>query len=254
VLADAFDHMLDRLQDAFDRQRAFVGDASHELRTPLTVIGGQIEVLAQQADPAGEDVARVAEIVAIEIARMKRLLDDLLLLASADERHLVHRHRFELAPFLTALLDSLAQLGDRRYERSQIPEGTLNADPDRLAQVLRNLARNAVQHTRAGGLVRLTAAADDSRLTLAIEDDGPGIPAAERERVFDRFHRTDPSRARAHGGSGLGLAIAQAIVAEHGGRIWAEQAPGGGARVAFELPGFEPTATTTRAGAKLSGA
>lgn len=254
VLADAFDHMLDRLQNAFDRQHAFVGDAAHELRTPLTVVGGQIEVLASQTDPGGEEVARVAEIVAVEIARMKRLIDDLLLLASADEGHLLHHHRFDLAPFLRALFDGLPQLGDRRYEHSETPEGTLDGDSDRLAQVLRNLARNAVQHTSRGGLVRLTATANHHRLTLAVEDDGPGIPAAERERVFDRFHRTDPSRARMHGGNGLGLAIAQAIVVQHGGRIWAEQAPGGGARVAFELPKFQRASTRTPAGTTLNNA
>jgi two-component system, OmpR family, sensor kinase len=242
MLADALDHMLDRLQDAFDRQRAFVGDASHELRTPLTVVGGQIEVLARQNNPAGEDVAHVAQIVGVEVARMQRLIDDLLLLASADERQLLDRQRLDVAPFLSALFEGLSQLGDRRYERSAVPEGTIDADPDRLAQVLRNLARNAVQHTRPGGLVRLTATVNHDRLTLAVEDDGPGIPQAERERVFDRFHRTDTSRARAHGGSGLGLAIAQAIVGENGGRIWAERSPAGGARVAFDLPGFRPAA------------
>ncbi|MHB8659585.1 MAG: sensor histidine kinase [Solirubrobacteraceae bacterium] len=241
VLADALDHMLDRLQGAFDRQRAFVGDASHELRTPLTVIAGQIEVLESQHDPGREEVARVVGVVGVEVARMTRLIDDLLLLANADEGRLLRRRRFDLVRFLCALFEGLSQLGDRRYEHSEIPRGTIDADPDRLAQVLRNVARNAVQQTGAGGLVRLTITADQDRLSFAVDDDGPGIPVAERERVFDRFHRIDASRARAYGGSGLGLAIAQAIIREHGGRIWVDQAPAGGARVAFELTGFEPT-------------
>jgi signal transduction histidine kinase len=113
------------------------------------------------------------------------------------------------------------------------------ADGDRIAQVLRNLVQNALQHGGPGGVVRVSATARGDRVRVAVDDDGPGIPPAERERVFDRFHRTDLSRTRRSGGSGLGLAIARAIVQAHGGRIWAEISPQGGARIAFELPGFD---------------
>jgi two-component system, OmpR family, sensor kinase len=105
----------------------------------------------------------------------------------------------------------------------------VEGDPDRIAQVVRNIARNAVEHTRSDGLVRLTATAHGDLLTIGIEDDGPGIAVDQRDYVFDRFHRADSSRSRSRGGSGLGLAIARAIVLEHGGRIWAERAPAGGA-------------------------
>jgi signal transduction histidine kinase len=129
---------------------------------------------------------------------------------------------------------------DRRFELSAIPDGTLQADPDRLAQALRNLARNAIEHTTAtDGLVSLDveqAAADRVRFVLA--DNGPGIPLHQRERIFERFHRTDSARDRASGGTGLGLAIVRAIAIAHGGRISAGERPGGGARVALELPGF----------------
>ena len=120
-----------------------------------------------------------------------------------------------------------------------MPRGRLLADGDRLAQVLRNLIQNAIEHTRADGLVRVTASARAGRVRVAVDDDGPGIPPGERARIFDRFHRTDFSRSRRGGGSGLGLAIARAIVEAHGGGIWAEAAPEGGARIVFELPGFE---------------
>ena len=239
VLADAFDRMLDRLENAFARQRGFVADASHELRTPLTVIRGQLEVLARQADVTPEDVRHVEEVVRTEVVRMERLVEDLLLLARADEGELVRPSPLDVAPFVTELFDALTLTAERTFELGEVPAGTLLADEDRIAQVVRNLARNAVEHTGPDGLVRLTVRARGrDRLEFALEDDGPGIPPDQRDRVFDRFHRTDSARARRTGGAGLGLAIARAIVEAHGGAISAGSSPEGGARVAFVLPGF----------------
>jgi len=240
VLADAFDRMLDRLEDAFSRQRAFVADASHELRTPLTVIRGQIEVLARQREPSAQDVGHVERAVRTEIARMERLVEELMLLARLDEGMALQPRALELAPFLTEIVDAATLTGERRFELGEVPAGVLRADPDRIAQVLRNLIGNAVEHTQPGGLVRLTTTTSGGRVTFVVEDDGPGIPPDQLDRVFDRFHRTDAARDRRAGGSGLGLAIAQALVAAHGGRIWAAASPAGGARLAFELPGFAP--------------
>jgi signal transduction histidine kinase len=112
-------------------------------------------------------------------------------------------------------------------------------DPDRLAQVLRNLVRNAVAHTDADGRITVASRGDDGRLEFSVSDTGTGIPAEQLERLFDRFYRTDSGRARDAGGSGLGLAIARAIVEAHGGRIWAESRPGEGATIRFALPGYE---------------
>jgi two-component system OmpR family sensor kinase len=242
ALADSFDLMLERLEDAFARQRAFSSDASHELRTPLTVIRGQLEVLARQREPSAEDVRRVERLVRIEILRMERLVEDLLVLARADEREFLRRRLVDLAPFADELLDGARPTAERRFELGPMPDGVVDADPDRLAQALRNLIRNAVEYTVDGGLVRLTASAAGDRVTLAVEDDGPGIPPAHRERVFDRFHRMDSARARVSGGAGLGLAIARAIAEAHGGTIYAGESPEGGARVVIELPGFRSTA------------
>jgi two-component system OmpR family sensor kinase len=248
VLADAFDRMLDRLEDAFARQRGFVADASHELRTPLTVIRGQLEVLGRQAVVTREDVRHVDEVVRTEVLRMERLVDDLLLLARADEGELLRPASLELRPFVTELFDGLTLTAQRRFELGELPDGVLSADEDRIAQVVRNLARNAIEHTGPDGLVRLTVAERGRGwIELAVEDDGAGIPAAQRDRIFDRFHRTDSARARREGGAGLGLAIARAIVEAHGGRISAGVSPEGGARVAFELPGFRPVAAGRRA-------
>ncbi len=241
VLADSFDRMLDRLEDAFARQRGFVADASHELRTPLTVIRGQLEVLARQRDVTPADVRHVDEVVRTEVLRMERLVDDLLLLARADEGELLRPTALALRPFVTELFDALTLTAERRFELGEVPDGILRADEDRLAQVVRNLARNAIEHTAPGGLVRLRVTAQPRGwVEISIEDDGPGIPPEQRDRVFDRFHRVDSSRARGKGGAGLGLAIARAIVEAHGGRIRAGVSPEGGARVAFELPGFRP--------------
>jgi two-component system OmpR family sensor kinase len=242
VLAESFDHMLERLEDAFARQRQFVADASHELRTPLTVIRGQLEVLARQDEPTREDVERVEGLVRTEVLRMQRLVDDLLLLARADERGFLEPRTIDIGPFAGELLDGMSATADRRFELGELPEGQIVVDPDRLAQALRNLLRNAIEHTAPGGLVRLAGSAAGGRLTLTVDDDGPGIALEQRERVFDRFHRTDPARSRAEGGMGLGLSIAQAIVAGHGGTIRALESPQGGARIAIELPGFEPGA------------
>jgi signal transduction histidine kinase len=246
LLADAFDRMLDRLENAFARQRGFVADASHELRTPLTVIRGQLEVLARQPSVSRADVQRVDDVVRTEVLRMERLVDDLLLLARADEGELVRPVQLALAPFITELFDSITLLADRRFELGELPEGVLRADEDRIAQAVRNLARNAIEHTGPGGLVRIVVTAHPQGwVEIAVEDDGPGIPLDQRDRVFDRFHRLDVARSRRQGGAGLGLAIARAIVEAHRGRIYAGTSAEGGARVAFELPGFQPVGRRT---------
>jgi two-component system OmpR family sensor kinase len=240
VLADAFNHMLDRLTDAFAGQRAFVADASHELRTPLTVIRGQLEVLAGQRNPSGDEVRRVERLVQAEIARISRLVDDLLLLAKTEQTQFLRIEPIDLTVFVGELWDGMSLLARRRFELGPVPPGTLRADPDRLAQALRNMVANAIEHTAVErGLVRIRVeAASNERVRFLIEDDGPGIPADQRERVFDRFHRTDHARDRASGGTGLGLAIVRAIAEAHGGRVAAGESPEGGARIEFELPGF----------------
>jgi signal transduction histidine kinase len=237
TLSESFDHMLDRLDGAFARQREFVSDASHELRTPLTVIRGQLEVLARSPDVSAEDVRRVEGMVTREVARMERLVDELLLLARTEEGGQIHLEPVGTVAFLAEQLEAIRPTADRRFELGAVVEGTVDADPDALAQAMRNLTRNAVEHTSAGGLVRLSAEARGDRVEFAVEDDGTGISAAEMGKVFERFHRVGPEGAQ---GSGLGLAIARAIVEAHGGSIWADASPGGGARVAFELPGFRP--------------
>jgi signal transduction histidine kinase len=236
--------MLDRLTDAFAGQQAFVADASHELRTPLTVIRGQLEVLAAQPSPPGDEVRRVEHLAQAELARITRLVDDLLLLAKAEHTQFLRPDEIALADFVRQLWDGMSLLGTRRFELEPIPDGTLRADPDRLAQALRNLISNAIEHTAPEhGLVRMAVErAGYGHVRFVVEDDGPGIPPAQRERIFDRFYRVDTARDRASGGTGLGLAIVRAIVEAHGGRVAAGRSPEGGARIEVELPRFAPVA------------
>jgi two-component system OmpR family sensor kinase len=236
VLAEAFDHMLDRVQDAFDRQTAFVADASHELRTPLTVIRGQLELLALADHPDAAEVRRVEKLVGLEVERMSRLVEDMLLLAQAGEDGFLRPSVVELKRFLTDLVRGLADAAPRRLELGQIPELLVEADEDRLAQALRNLLQNGIAHTSEHGVVALTVEVGDGRVRFVVDDDGPGIPIDQRAAVFDRFHRLDGGRTRDAGGAGLGLAIVQAIATSHGGRAWADAAPGRGARLVLEIP------------------
>ena len=156
-----------------------------------------------------------------EVSRITRLVDDLLLLAKSEERQFLHVEPIDLRPFVAELWDGMSLTAERRFELSPIPAGALRADPDRLAQALRNLARNAIEHTTApDGLVRLDVARTArDRVRFVVADDGPGIAPDQRELIFDRFHRTDTARDRASGGAGLGLAIVRAIAQAHAGRV-----------------------------------
>ncbi len=241
-LADSFNHMLDRLEEAFARQRAFVSDASHEIRTPLTAIRGQIEVLARASHSSSpEDVASTAAVVTREVDRMERLVDDMLLLAQLDEGLAHAPAPTEIGQLIADAVAGLSSGLDRGLELGPAPRGTVVADRDRIAQVIRNLVRNAAEHTSPGGSIHVAATPTaNGSVRIGVSDDGPGIPLGERDRVFVRFHRVERARDRRSGGTGLGLAIARAIVEAHGGHIWADDSPAGGARITFELPGYRP--------------
>ncbi len=233
TLAEAFNHMLDRLDRAFAQQRQFVSDASHELRSPLTAIRGQLEVLARSESPSAAEIHRVEAMTLTEMRRVERLVDDLLALARLDEGVAPALREVELGPFLSGLVsghEGVTELGE-------LPDETVRIDPDLIAQVVRNLLSNASRHAGSGrGRVVLSARAEGAGLVVSVDDNGPGISPQQRERVFDRFHRSEQARDRASGGSGLGLGIARSIVELHGGRIWVDDSPLGGARVSFELP------------------
>jgi signal transduction histidine kinase len=234
TLADSFNLMLDRLEDAFARQRGFVSDASHELRSPLTAIRGQIEVLAREPEPDAASVKRVEAVALTELGRVERLVEQMLALARLDEGVGPALLEVDAAVFLR---ESIAAAPGAATPGA-IAAGRIDLDPDMVARVVRNLVENARRHAGPEGTVTVSSIADRERLRVDVDDDGPGIASDERERIFGRFHRSDAARARSSGGSGLGLAIARSIVEAHGGRIWADDSPLGGARVSFELSGL----------------
>ena len=245
VLALSFNRMLDRLEEAFAGQRAFVADASHELRTPLTVIRGQLEVLAASEDaPTREEVRRVERLLQAEVTRITRLVDDLLILAQAEQTDFLRVEDIDLEPFVSEIWDGLSLTREpavlaRRDSRRAGCEPTQTGWPRRCATWP---ATRSSTPSPTAGLVRLEVSrVGDDRVCFAVLDDGPGIAPEERERVFERFHRTDPARNRAAGGAGLGLAIVRAIAEAHGGeRLRARPRAGPGARVELLLAGFAP--------------
>jgi signal transduction histidine kinase len=244
TLAETFNTMLDRLALAFDTQRQFVADASHELRTPLTVMRGQLDLLARGArasvDAGGQsaEVQRVERLLQAELARVSRLVDELLLLAQSERPDFLRPEAVDLADLATNLWDGLSLTAARDFQIGTLAPVTIVADPDRLAQALRNLARNAITHTREpDGVVRIDVAdLAGGHVRLSVSDDGPGVPREARERVFERFYRTDLGRTRADGGAGLGLAIVRAIVEAHQGTIVVGESELGGARFDIDLP------------------
>jgi signal transduction histidine kinase len=163
----------------------------------------------------------------------------MLTLAGAEAGQLIEPRPIELADFFEDVRRDLPLFGERDFQLEAVG-GTLNADADRLTQVLRNLVRNAVTHTEPGDRIVLAARASGGRLEIAVSDSGRGIPPDQLEHIFERFYRSDESRSRDSGSSGLGLAIARAIVEAHGGQIHAESHPGEGATFHIELPGYRP--------------
>jgi signal transduction histidine kinase len=183
----------------------------------------------------------VERLVGVEIARISRLIDDLLVLARSEHTDFLRPGSVDIERFISDLWDGLTRTADRRFVLGPLPRGSILADSDRLAQALGNLVRNAITHTATHtGLVRLEVTATAGVLRFAVDDNGPGIPPEERERVFERFHRTDVARTRTAGGTGLGLAIVRAVAEAHGGQARAQASTFGGARLELDLPGFTP--------------
>jgi signal transduction histidine kinase len=232
VLSSSFNRMLGQLQDAFESQRRFVADASHELRTPLTTIQGNAGLLARGRS-LSEDVQRAsAADIAEESTRMARLVDRMLTLARADAGLDLRLTSLDLAPVVNEVCRQAAAVHPEHTVRSDAVEAMVSGDEDALRQLLWILLDNAFHYARTTVEVRLSTEPGWAR--LIVNDDGPGISAGERERVFERFYRADPSRT-GHG-AGLGLAIARWVVHQHHGRILAGASTLGGAALLVDLP------------------
>ncbi|WP_062355270.1 sensor histidine kinase [Herbidospora yilanensis] len=228
ALAATFNHMLDRLDQAFAAQRRFADDAGHELRTPITVIRGHLELMGDDPHDQRDTLALVND----ELIRMNRLVDDLLTLAKAGQPNFLTLEPVELAELPVAVVARARGLADRKWRVDEVAEEYTIADRQRLTQALMQLTANAVRHTQEGDLVAVGSAVRDGQVVLWVRDSGPGVPVDDRERIFQRFER-----ARIAGeGSGLGLSIVRSIAEAHDGRVFVMDAPGGGAQFVLTFP------------------
>jgi heavy metal sensor kinase len=237
-LAETLNGMLGRLEGAFGQMRRFAADAAHELRTPLTALRGGIEV-ALRTERSPDEYRRVLRSSLEEVERLGRLAEDLLLLSRAEATAVRPRGRVDLEPILLEVFDLAARLAQPvgvsvRVEASEPVE--VEGDAAALQRAYRNLVENAVKYTPEGGKVELALVRQDGVARLSVRDTGPGIAAADAERIFQPFVRLDSARARETGGAGLGLAIARSIAQAHGGTLVLQSTPGAGSEFTIRLP------------------
>lgn len=230
-LATVVNGMLERLETAFDAQRAFLDDTGHELRTPITIIRGHLELL-------GSDPAETQETVALlldELDRMHRLVEDLIVLAKAERPDFLRLEPVDVAALTDEVLSKAQALDDRPWSLDRCARARIVADRQRLTQALVQLAHNAVEYTPPGTAVSIGSEVRGADVRLWVRDEGPGIPPAEREHIFDRFQRGVRGQ-RARDGTGLGLPIVRAVAEAHGGHVELDSAPGVGTTFTLVLP------------------
>lgn len=219
-----------------DRMRRFITDASHELRTPLTTIRGFAELYRQGA---ARDVAMLLSRIESEASRMGLLVDDLLLARLDVQRPLEH-HRVDLLALASDAVHDAQAMDPKRTITLEVLDGPgtpeVFGDEPRIRQVLGNLIANALQHTPESADVTVRVGTDGDDAVLEVADRGPGMNEQDASRVFERFYRTDSSRARASGGTGLGLSIVESLVRAHGGTVGVTTAPGQGCCFRVTLP------------------
>ncbi|WP_246564296.1 sensor histidine kinase [Leptothoe spongobia] len=230
-LANAFNNMMDRLQNAFNSQRNFINDAGHELRTPITIMQGHLELMGD--DPAEQ--AETVDLVLDELDRMGRLVNDLILIVKAEHPSFLCLETVDVVAFCTDLFTKAQTLADRDWQLQVDTRAKIVADPHRLTGALLNLLQNAAQHTQMGDRIELGCRDDKDQVEFWVKDTGEGIPIAEQMRVFERFARVQHTQ-RKSGGSGLGLAIVRAIAEAHNGNIGLSSQSGIGSVFTLKLP------------------
>lgn len=239
--------MLDRLEADDQRLRQFVSDASHELRSPVAVLRSESEVALREGSEA--DVVRLAEGVKEESLRLERIVADLLVLARGDEARTAAVS--SVLDLDDVVLDEAARRRSVTIDTSDVSAGRIVGSAEQARRVVAHLLDNAARH--ASGRVAVRLRTTSSTVSLQVDDDGPGVPLADRQRVFERFTRLDEARARDGGGAGLGLAVVATTVAAMGGSVRVLDSPLGGARFAVEWPVVDdPTVDETAAGGEPS--
>jgi len=234
-------HDISRLKQLENIRKEFVANVSHELRTPLSIIKGYVETLLESPPPDAATSRQFLETIQRHSHRLERLVEDLLNISGFESQ----RAQLEFAPVgLRDLADAvIEELAPQAREKNmtvavEMPDALpfVRADRERLRQVFTNLLDNALKYTPDGGRVGVSARLAGEEIECCVSDNGPGIAAEHLPRIFERFYRVDKARSRELGGTGLGLSIVKHIVQAHGGRVWAESAPGQGSRFCFTLP------------------
>ncbi|MGO4227237.1 sensor histidine kinase [Arthrobacter sp. YAF34] len=232
TMAVTMNSMLDRIESSDQKQRQFVSDASHELRGPLTSLRAGLEIVG--ADSSGSSWASLQPILSAEMHRLQRLVDDLLALAKADDEGIsLHSQDVDLDDVLAVELRRLHAVSKHQIVGNLVPVKTVG-DPGRLGQAFRNVLDNAERHAKSTVVTSMSVA--DQEIVVTVDNDGPPVPEADREKIFERFVRLDESRSRRRGGSGLGLAIARGIVHAHKGLLTSTETPAGWCRFEFRFP------------------
>jgi signal transduction histidine kinase len=236
-LAQAFNMLLSRLSASWDRQRQFVGDVSHELRTPLTIIQGYLQILLRRSQNLTESQRDALETATSETERTVRLLQDLLDLARADNG----QFRFRIGPLLAnELIDEVVATVRRIHDRTIVVEANtlveVQADRDRLKQVLINLIDNAINYSNDDQPVAIRLTSVREKACIQVSDQGVGIAIADQALVFERFYRVDAARTRTTGGTGLGLSIVKSLVDGMGGEVNLQSKPNEGTAISIYLP------------------
>jgi len=237
-LSASFDDLLDRLGEAFARERQFISDASHELKTPLTSIDANAQMLLRWGDRDEAIRTESLETIVRESGSLAGMVDGMLTLAKADRGDALPKERIALAGIAEEAVRSAMRRAKEkglalRFERED--DGFVDGEPHLLRQLAGNLIDNAVKFTDAGEVVA-TVARDGSDVVLRVRDTGPGVPEGERAQIFERFYRADPARSRVVPGTGLGLAIVRSIARVHGAAVTFEEAPGGGSLFVARFP------------------
>ena len=237
-LATSFNRMSSDLARSLNLRRQMTADIAHELRTPISIILGHAEAVHDGVLPASSETF---EIIREEAERLEHLVDDLRTLSMADAGEL----KLSIRPYSPQkLLHDAQKIYSHQAKQKKVSIHTkvepdlpnAEVDPERMKEVLGNIIDNALRYTPENGQINLSAGRVNDRIELRVRDSGPGVAPDELDRIFERFYRTEASRARNEGGSGLGFAIAKSLVEKHNGRIWAESQPGEGLTVVIQLP------------------
>ena len=242
-LSLSLNHMIARLEDAFQHNRRFIADASHELRTPLTIMRGELESIVEETQLAPE-VQRTAASVLEEVERLARIVEGLFSVSRLDAGEAQKEWvQFDLAKLAAGTAEQMCLLAEDKGISVSCNAGQevpVEGDRARMKQVVVNLLDNAIKYTPSGGAVRLSVISSGGKAVLEVEDNGMGIPAEARPHIFERFFRVDKARSREMGGAGLGLSIVKSICTAHGGRVDYQSTEGSGSRFKVELPLASP--------------